>query len=147
MTAGPVHLARRFFASLSTKAPSDEDLRWVASVLTATEAELWGRQRPEDLRHTITVARRFVGLRPHASRDEIAGALLHDIGKIEADLGSVARSLATVLQTGTSAMRAYLDHERIGAEMLRRRGVSEVTWRLVLGRGPAAEALRAADGA
>ena len=139
------HLAQRFFGSLSARPPRDADLRWVAGILTPVEAELWARQRPEDLRHTVRVARRFAEMRPHASRDEIAGALLHDIGKIDADLGSVARSIATALGTGTAAMRRYLDHERIGAEMLRQRGVSEVTCQLVLYRGPAAETLREAD--
>lgn len=140
-----LHLVRRFAGSLSTKAPSDEDLRWVASVLTSVELELWGRQQPEDLRHTVGVAKRFIDLRPEATRDEIAGALLHDIGKVTAGIGSLARSIATVFRTGTPAMRRYLDHEAIGAEMLRQRGVSEVTCRLVQGRGPAGLTLRRAD--
>lgn len=140
-----VHLLLRFAGSLSTKPPSDDDLRWVAEVLTDAEIELWGRHQPEDLRHTVRVARRFVEFRPEASRDEIAGALLHDIGKVAADVGSVARAVATVLRTGTPAMRRYLDHEALGAEMLRQRGVSDVTCRLVQGRGPAGLTLRRAD--
>lgn len=153
------HLARRWVGSLSWSAPPEEDLGWVAGVLTSAEARLWGRQRPEDLRHTVSVARRFARLRPDASRDELAGALLHDVGKTRAGLGSTARVAATVIDRvvglerlpalgrlpGGAALRCYLEHERVGGAMLRELGVAEATCELVEGRGPAVAALRAAD--
>lgn len=145
------HLVRRFLTSLSRTPPSDTDQLWVRSNLTAAEFALWSRFGPADRRHSITVARRFVALRPGADRAEVAGALLHDIGKIDADLSTLARVAATVVGPRTPKFRRHHDHERIGAEMLRAAGSDAVTVALVSGNGcggaagDAAAALRAAD--
>jgi predicted HD phosphohydrolase len=98
-----------------------------------------------DRRHSITVARRFEAMGGPWSREEIAGALLHDIGKLESGLGTLARVTATVVGPRTPRLRKYHDHEQIGADMLAAAGSSEVTVQLVLGRGRAASALRQAD--
>jgi hypothetical protein len=139
------HLARRFAGSLSRRQPSGEDDAWAVSSLTDAERELWRRFSAADRRHAIVVARRFVAVRPDASRDEIAGALLHDIGKLEAGIGTLGRVVATVVGPRTRRFRTYHDHERRGADMLTAAGSSPQTVELVRGEGPAAAALRAAD--
>jgi putative nucleotidyltransferase with HDIG domain len=99
-----------------------------------------------DRRHSIQVARRFEAS-GEWSREEVAGALLHDIGKAECGLGTFGRVVATVVGPRTERFRRYHDHEQIGADMLASAGASPVTVELVRGGGsaPAAQALRAAD--
>ena len=65
------------------------------------------------------------------TRDEMAGALLHDIGKLDSDLGTAGRVVATVVGPRTARFRRYHDHERIGADMLKVAGSSPVTVDLV----------------
>lgn len=143
------HLVRRFTGSLSRREPGPADTVWVGSLLTAAEFALWQRLTAADRRHSILVARRFIGLRPTSSRPESAAALLHDIGKLDAGLGTFARVLATVVGPRTDTFRRYHDHERIGAEMLRTAGSDPVTVALVgAGSDAPAEtltALRVAD--
>lgn len=50
-----------------------------------------------DQRHSLVVAQRFVTLKPDAQRDHIAAALLHDVGKVESDLGIAMRVIATLI--------------------------------------------------
>jgi hypothetical protein len=140
-----LHLARRFVGSLSPRAPSAANEEWARSFLSPWERDLWNRFRYPDRRHAITVARRFLALRPDAPRDEVAGALMHDIGKVESDLGTLTRVVATLIGPRTERFRLYHAHEVVGAAMLRRAGSSAVTVELVQGRGPGAAALRAAD--
>jgi putative nucleotidyltransferase with HDIG domain len=140
------HLARRFWGSLSRVEPLAADVEWALRILLPAEAELWNRQAVQDRRHTVEVARRFVSLAPDATPSEVAGALLHDIGKLEAGLGTFSRVLATVVGPRTERFRKYHDHETIGARMLREAGSAAVTVELVQGRGPKADTLRAADG-
>jgi hypothetical protein len=138
------HLVRRFLSSLSSRAPDAADTAWAESQLLDGELQLWGRLSVSDRRHAITVARRFESMGSW-TRDEIAGALLHDIGKLDSDLGTASRVLATVVGSRTARFRRYHDHERIGAELLTGVGSSTVTVELVGGHGRAAAALDAAD--
>ena len=86
MTGG--HLVRRFATSLSSRPPSAAaGLRVACHWLMPSEAVLWGRLSNADRRHAIGVTRRFLARRS-ASRAEIAGALLHDVGKLDAGLGT-----------------------------------------------------------
>ena len=139
------HLARRFVTSLSRASLAGADEEWARSFLSPWERDLWNRFRQPDRRHAVTVARRFLVRRPHATREEVAGALMHDIGKVESDLGTFARVVATVLGPRTARFREYHAHELIGAAMLRRAGSDAVTIDLVRGEGDAAADLRAAD--
>ena len=138
------HLGRRFAGSLSRREPDVADTAWVDSQLLEAESQLWHRMSAADRRHSIAVARRFEGLGPW-SREEVAGALLHDVGKVDAGLGTMARVAATIVGPRTARFRRYHDHERIGAELLAVAGSSHVTIELVLGRGRAASALTDAD--
>ncbi len=141
------HLVKRFFGSLSALPLSDVEEAWVKDVLSVREHLLWFTQAVVDQRHSHDIAQRFIVVRSQASRDEIAGALLHDIGKIDADLGIVARVIATVLPLPTPRFNAYRHHQQRGAQMLQEIGCNEMTIALVAGRpdGDALRALRQAD--
>lgn len=101
----------------------------------------------QDRRHSVMVGRRFVMYRPTASQSEIAGALLHDVGKSVARLGTFARVVATLVGPRTIRLRQYHDHENIGASMLRSIGSDELTLSMVEGSctGDLREALDRAD--
>ena len=120
---------------------------WVRSQLTAAEYALWRTQQVADQRHTAQVGRAFVRLRPSAGRAEVAGALLHDIGKTAARLGTVGRVLATLAGPRTTRWAQYLDHESVGAAMLGAVDSAPDTVRLVAGEpsSPALADLRRAD--
>jgi hypothetical protein len=139
------HLARRLGSSLSRREPSAADVAWVDSHLLEGERTLWRRMTVADRRHSIIVARRFESLAVLWSRDEMAGALLHDVGKLDSNLGTLGRVVATIAGPRTARFRRYHDHERIGADMLNAAGSSAITIALVHGEGPAAAALSQAD--
>lgn len=108
------HLVKRFLMSLSRRALSVEQLAWVRKYLLEDESSLWTRMALSDQRHSLVVAQRFVTLKPDAQRDHIAAALLHDVGKVESDLGIAMRVIATLIGPRTKRLRAYHDHETIG---------------------------------
>ncbi len=136
---------RRFVTSLSSAPPDPADAAWAGEHLTAGERELWERMTAADRRHSIEVARRFVARRPAATAPEVAGALLHDVGKVEAGLGTFGRVAATVVGPRTRRFRRYHDHEAIGARLAAAAGADPATVDLVAGHGAAAADLRAAD--
>jgi putative nucleotidyltransferase with HDIG domain len=131
--------------SLPATPPAVDDEVWVDDHLLAGERRLWTQLSNQDRRHSAAVGRRFVEARPGATRAEIAGALLHDIGKIECGLGTWGRVVATLVGPRTRRFRSYHDHERIGAEMVRTAGSDPATVELVAECGPAFPALRASD--
>ena len=141
----PWHLAARFVTSLPPTPPSVEDEVWADDHLLPAERELWVQLSNQDRRHSIGVARRFDDARGGASRAEIAGALLHDIGKIECGLGTFGRVAATVVGGRTERFRLYHDHEEIGARLVAECGSDPVTIELVAEAGPAYEQLKACD--
>jgi putative nucleotidyltransferase with HDIG domain len=138
------HLARRLAGSLSRREPPPDEVAWVESELLAPELQLWRRMPVADRRHSIEVARRFESM-GQWTREEMAGALLHDIGKLESGLGTWMRVLATVVGPRTDRFRRYHDHEEIGAAMLTAAGSDPVTIDLLRGQGRAASALVDAD--
>lgn len=142
------HLARRFFGALSDAPPRAVDDAWAVGFLTASEADLWWGLQHQDRRHSVEVAHRFVALVDHPSRDAVAAALLHDIGKQCSRLGTAARVVATLVGPRTERFRRYHDHERLGVDLLRNAGSSSVTIALLDGTSKdaaTADALRAAD--
>jgi hypothetical protein len=70
----------------------------------------------------VEVAARFSELRPDASVHEIAGVLLHDIGKISSNLSTWQRVVATIVGPRTKRFALYHQHESIGVELLRQAG-------------------------
>ena len=138
------HLIRRFFAALPSGGLPETDRFWVESVLSQKEYALWARQYPPDRRHSAAIARQVErrladqALVEEAALNEetdwaLAAALLHDIGKIEAGLGTWGRVFATIVAKVVGPQRArqwivrdgyrgkvgaYLNHPEIGAELL-----------------------------
>lgn len=139
------HLAARFVTSLPGSPPSVEDEVWVDEHLLPAERRLWTQFSNADRRHSVAVARRFVARRPGATRAEIAGALLHDIGKLECRLGTFGRVIGTLVGPRTERFRAYHEHEARGAALLETVGSPPETVMLVAGEGPAFDDLSASD--
>lgn len=102
--ASSAHLVRRFFWSLwwslSPLGPGAGEDDWARSHLNEGELALWGAMGRVDRRHAVRVARR-VEADPRVGPDErqrlINAALLHDVGKIAAGLGTFGRAGATVV--------------------------------------------------
>ncbi len=139
------HLVARFFTSLSPAPPSIADEVWADEHLLPGERRLWIRMDNRDRRHSAKVARRFVAARPSATRAEIAGALLHDVGKIDCGLGPFGRVAATVVGPRGRRFHDYHEHEALGATMVAQAGSEPATVELVSECGPAFRALRASD--
>ncbi len=139
------HLAARFVTSLPPTPLAVRDEVWVDEHLLPGERALWVQLTNQDRRHSAAVARRFVERRPAATRAEIAGAILHDVGKIECGLGTFGRVAATVVGGRTAAFRAYHDHEAIGAAMAQAAGSDPSTVELIAQRGPAFGSLESSD--
>jgi len=145
VVSAPHHLAARFFTSLSSAPPDPAEDAWAVSQLLPGEQALWRRMSNPDRRHSAKVARRFVTARPTATRAEIAGALLHDVGKLECGLGTWGRVAATLVGPRTENFRRYHDHERIGALVAEEAGSDPATVELIAEQGPAFETLQRCD--
>jgi hypothetical protein len=148
MTRGsPWHLLRRFAGSFGRGVPDDARVEWVASQLNDAEFALWSSMRAEDQRHSLVVVERYRRSRPGASRAEHAAALLHDVGKIVANLGTWSRVVATIVGPRTRRFRDYHDHESLGSVLAMRAGSDPVTVAMIRGdaRPELLDALRAAD--
>jgi len=141
------HLAKRFVLSLVPSKVQEIERQWVQSVLTPSEFDLWSKMMAQDRQHSVLVGRRFVKYRPASNSAEIAGALLHDVGKSAAQLGTLARVVATLVGPRMSRFRQYHNHEAIGAAMLRSIGSDEITVSIVEGScvGDLRDALNQAD--
>ena len=140
------HLTKRFFASLWPVGPSHEKEEWVGSVLSEDERKLWRRMSKADRRHAVGVARDVERQLGHeATKPVLAAALLHDVGKVSAGLGTYGRVVATL--AGAAAGRSmatawtegkgftrrvglYLSHPALGGDMLALAGSDPltVTW-------------------
>lgn len=145
--ASPWHLVKRFVGTVTAQPLDARERQIVAALLLAGEHALFARLRTPDQRHAMLVLARFDALMPGAAPQARRAALLHDIGKVSADLGTWQRVLATLVGGRTAEFRHYLDHERIGVELLTRAGSDPQTVGFVGGQGDIAivGALRAAD--
>jgi hypothetical protein len=139
------HLIARFVTSLPANSPSVADEIWADDHLTKGERSLWVQLSNQDRRHSIAVAQRFVEDRPEATVPEIAGALLHDVGKIECRLGTFGRVAGTLIGPRGKRFAAYHDHEAIGAGMAANVGSEAATIELIAGAGPAIKSLNRSD--
>jgi HD domain len=145
-TAPLGHLVRRFAGALSPVGPDADAEDWVSHILSPRELALWRRMSAPDRRHAVGVARRVaVALGPaEATPPVLAAALLHDVGKVDAGLGTWGRVPATALGVVSGHRQAarwaqargplgrvgrYIDHARIGAELLEEAGSDPLTVR------------------
>jgi len=109
------HLVRRFFATLWPAGPRRSDDAWARSQLLPEEERLWSRMSGPDRRHAVQVAHRVEHrLGDEATRPVIAAALLHDVGKIDARLGTYGRVVATVSGMAAGRETAHTWSERKG---------------------------------
>jgi putative nucleotidyltransferase with HDIG domain len=170
------HLVGRFVGALWPGGPGLQREAWALAHLLPGEQELWRRMSGPDRRHAVGVAEdaqrllRAAGIEP--SREVVAAALLHDVGKVTAGLGTLARAAVTAagLVLGRSGLvelcdgrrglggrvARYLRHDTVGAELLAEAGSAELTrtWAAEHHRPPRswsvepriAEALKEADG-
>ena len=143
---GAAHLVRRFFASLRPGGPPRAERMWVEGVLSEAEYGLWTRMYGPDRRHSVVVGREVQRrLGDEATPPVLVAALLHDVGKIDADLGTWGRVVATLStklagpdmatlwiksQGFTRRVGLYLHHPVIGADMLEMAGLDPlvVAW-------------------
>lgn len=141
--AEAAHLVKRFATSLWPFGPSGNDDQWARSYLLDAEVSLWIKMSPQDRRHSVGVAKRVKeALGDKADRAVIAAALLHDVGKIDARLGTFLRVVATasaaiagremayawVRSVGiTRRVGLYLLHPSIGGDHLAMAGSDKFT--------------------
>ena len=140
---GAAHLGKRFFGSLLPIGPSKPDAAWAAEHLIPEELEIWNRMSRQDRRHAVGVARRVErALGAEALRPVLAAALLHDCGKVVAGLGTYGRVIATLsaklagrdhamawseTRGFTRRVGLYLEHPRLGADLLGLAGSAPLT--------------------
>ena len=139
------HYVRRFVTSLSRRAPSPTDEVWAATLVSPAELALFARLSDQDRRHLIASARQVAAaLDPEADRVWVQAALLHDVGKHDAALGTFGRVGATVGSAvlGRSRVRGWSDrtglrgrlgryelHGELGATSIRAAGgPEEAAW-------------------
>jgi len=137
------HLAKRFFGSLWPAGPSHTSEEWVQSVLSDDELKLWRRMSRADRRHAVGVARNVERqLGNEATKPVLAAALLHDVGKVSAGLGTYGRVVATLACAAAGRSMAdawtegkgftrkvglYLRHPVLGGDMLALAGSDSLT--------------------
>ncbi len=88
------HLADRFFRSLRRTHLSSRSDAWVKSVLTEQEQQVFFAQCLADQRHGAGVGKRSFQLTDSAMVGR--AGVLHDIGKIDCELNTPGRAVATI---------------------------------------------------
>ena len=128
-TAHLRHLAERAVSSMRARPLSPREESEVAALLDDRLAELFWDQPTPDQRHGIEAARAVLYELPGA-REAAQAALLHDVGKRHARLGTLGRIVATVLAILRIPTRGrlgmYLDHATLGADDLAAAGASDL---------------------
>lgn len=123
-----IHLVRRFFQSIADRGPGPSEEVWLVGLLSGAEAALYRQMSAPDRSHALRSAR-CPALVGDAQR---VAAALHDVGKIQAGLGTWARvgaTLAGAIIPGQLRGRwaDYMDHPRLGAAMLMEAGSAQLT--------------------
>jgi hypothetical protein len=138
-------LLRRLADSARAVRLSPDDRAWTESLLTPAEYALWARLAPHDQVHAVRVAKvtraKLAGSPYEDGGRWLGAALMHDIGKLEANLAMHERVAATlagrVVRLSTAKQWAggsrdfihrlglYLTHGTVGAETIRRAGGRE----------------------
>lgn len=134
------HRVQRFFGSLRPRPVDDADVTFVKLTLTPSELAEWEQLSRADKAESLATARRTAhALGPEADDTWLAVALLHDVGKTDADLGTFGRVGATMIAAVVSHGRArhyggavgrYVSHDDLGAARLRAAGArpEAVAW-------------------
>ncbi|MGK2958756.1 MAG: hypothetical protein ACSLFB_10235 [Acidimicrobiales bacterium] len=107
-----LHLVRRFFGALHPGDAGPENTAWALNVMLPGEQALWRQMSKPDQRHSAGVARKVEhAIGEGVERPVLAAALLHDVGKLEANLGTWARVVATLvgLIVGKGRTRRWID--------------------------------------
>ena len=107
----------------------------MAERLGEGEQELWARMSGPDRRHALVVARAVASTAEGGQPWVLAAALLHDVGKVDSQLSTIARVPATVVglvareraASGQGRLARYLRHDEIGAALLERAGADPRT--------------------
>ncbi|MEY4165005.1 MAG: hypothetical protein RLZ84_1205 [Actinomycetota bacterium] len=139
------HLVRRTRHSVRPRLTAP-DISLVEETLAPAEFAMWSAMQMADKAHSVMVLRRYIAIRPTATKSERCAALLHDVGKSASRLSTLGRIAATCVGGRTPRMHMYLRHEAIGVRMLA--GISDpLTVALINGDGPVEmqRALRVAD--
>ncbi len=140
-----VHLVKRTIESAGSRPPDPVDMQWACLHLSPAERELWAQLHTRDQRHSINVARRFSALAGDPPTTAIAGALLHDIGKIDATSSILLRIMSTIVGPRTRMFRRLHEHEVRGRDLLLCIGSASATIETAAGEGVWGETLRRAD--
>jgi putative nucleotidyltransferase with HDIG domain len=134
------HLAGRFFGSLHAREVDDADVACVRRVLTPDELAVWETLGRADRAESVAVAHRVAhALGPDAEDRWVAAALLHDVGKTDAHLGTIGRAGAAAVagvaghgraRRWTNRVGAYITHDDRGAARLEAAGArpEAVAW-------------------
>lgn len=112
MNAPLRHYAARFVTSLSRRPPDPQDEAWVRATVTESEWLLYARLANADRRHCVFSGRELVRLLgPDADPVLVRASMLHDVGKVHAQLGTIGRSVSTVLTyaLGPGRVRGWAD--------------------------------------
>jgi response regulator RpfG family c-di-GMP phosphodiesterase len=136
------HLTKRLVGAAVAQPLRSTEVNEVAAILTPAELQLFKQLSTSDQRHALHVLRRFdafVAEALHVTPPIAArrAALLHDIGKVQAPLGTLLRVVATVVGPRTASFRRYHEHEAIGVTMLEHAGSDVTTLMLLRGQGDA----------
>lgn len=140
MSLRPAHRSRRLVGSLVPRRPPADDVAWAHARLSEREAVLFDRMATVDRAHSLRVARAVAaelerrGMAGDASVAWVVpAALLHDVGKQVAGLGTYGRVVATLSAAVggesmgpvwaerrglTRRVGLYLQYPRLGADLL-----------------------------
>lgn len=131
------HLAQRTLWSLRKPAPDPDGEVWLVAMLTPAEEALYWALDEVDRAHAIGCAKAV----KDESNEVIVASALHDVGKIDASLGTPGRVAATVCGLFMSEraqawppnrrglrgrIARYLDHADRGVARLEAAGCSEL---------------------
>lgn len=131
-----MYRVKQFFWSLDTRMDRD-DIEYAKSNLSASQHELFSRLSRQEQKHSIKVAREVEeecareGIEPD---DMVRVALLHDVGKLNARLNPIDKSLLVlgdklsggrIRNLGWRKVDVYFNHGAMGRELLKGMGLSE----------------------
>ena len=112
------HLATRLLSVVSSTGLKPGEVDEIRGWLSAFESDSFLAQPSYDQRHGLEAARHVARQHP-LRRDLVRTALLHDVGKRQAGLGPIGRSLASAYTKlggiSKGKWRSYLEHGHAGA--------------------------------